>query len=89
MIRNELRPPAGWATTTIGAVCFNPQYGWTTSGVQSGTLKLLRTTDISHGPIDWVSVPFCRDNPPELEKYLLVDGDIVVSRAGSDRKSVV
>ena len=46
-------------------------------------MKLLRTTDITHGPVDWGTVPFCRDVPAELDKYLLADGDIVVSRAGS------
>ncbi len=83
MISDPRKLPVGWVTTTIGTVCFKPQYGWTTSGAESGTLKLLRTTDIAHGPIDWTTVPFCRDDPPDPEKYLLVDGDIVISRAGS------
>jgi type I restriction enzyme S subunit len=75
--------PAGWQLTTIGAVCSKPQYGWTTSAAQSGDIKLLRTTDITSGVIDWNAIPFCREAPADTEKYLLADGDIVVSRAGS------
>jgi type I restriction enzyme S subunit len=44
---------------------------------------LLRTTDISSGSIDWDTVPFCSSEPTNIEKYLLHDGDIVISRAGS------
>ena len=46
-------------------------------------MRLLRTTDISKGPIDWPSVPYCAENPPDKEKYKLQSGDIVISRAGS------
>jgi type I restriction enzyme S subunit len=75
--------PPGWTRTTIGNVCLRPQYGWTTSATNEGSLRLLRTTDITKKDIDWDTVPFCKKNPPEPEKYLLRDGDIVVSRAGS------
>jgi type I restriction enzyme, S subunit len=75
--------PANWRTTTIGSVCSKPQYGWTTSAADSGDVKLLRTTDITRVPLDWSTVPYCRESPAEIEKYLLADGDIVVSRAGS------
>ncbi len=74
---------AKWRVATIGSVCSKPQYGWTTSAAESGDVKLLRTTDITHGPVDWNTVPFCKDNPPDVDKYLLAEGDIVVSRAGS------
>lgn len=74
-----------WPTRTIGEVCEKPQYGWTTKARKDGgaALHLLRTTDITGGSIDWRTVPFCTVEPPEPEKYLLHDGDIVVSRAGS------
>lgn len=75
--------PVGWVWTRVGEVCLNPQYGWTTSATNAGTLHLLRTTDITSGGIDWDSVPFCKKEPPEKEKYLLKDGDMVISRAGS------
>ena len=75
--------PQGWAWTTLGEVCLPPQYGWTTSASADGKLHLLRTTDITSGKIDWESVPFCSDEPPDTGKYLLQDGDVVISRAGS------
>jgi len=76
--------PEGWALARIDDVCIPPQYGWTTSAtkMRSG-LKLLRTTDISSGALDWSTVPVCEKEPDDPEKYLLRAGDIVVSRAGS------
>ena len=72
-----------WCHSTIGDVCDPPQYGWTTSSCESGKIKLLRTTDITSGSLNWGSVPFCRETPKEIEKYQLHKGDIVISRAGS------
>lgn len=75
--------PDGWVWTTLGETCLKPQYGWTTSAAPDGTLRLLRTTDITSGNVEWETVPFCKADPPEKKKFLLEDGDIVVSRAGS------
>ena len=80
-IFNDL--PEGWTWTTLKEVCSTPQYGWTTKGSQQGTLHLLRTTDITAGRVNWKTVPFCQEEPPDKEKYLLKAGDIVISRAGS------
>jgi len=73
----------GWSQKIIGDVCHQPQYGYTTKATQDGDLHLLRTTDITSGSIDWSTVPFCTENPEDEDKYLLNDGDIVISRAGS------
>ena len=75
--------PETWARATIGDVCSPPQYGYTTKATNSGDLQLLRTTDITSGRISWATVPYCSVNPDDLERYILKDGDIVVSRAGS------
>ena len=75
--------PDGWVWTTLDEVCQPPQYGWTTSAQNRGTLHLLRTTDITSGSIDWETVPFCQKEPDDEKKYLLKDGDVVISRAGS------
>jgi len=72
-----------WQWKTIGEICDPPQYGWTTKANQSGKLHLLRTTDITSGSIDWDTVPYCSEEPPNKEKYILKDGDVVISRAGS------
>ncbi|MEL7659115.1 MAG: restriction endonuclease subunit S, partial [Bacillota bacterium] len=81
--------PTSWVWTTIGEICFPPQYGWTTSASNEGKLKLLRTSDITSGIIDWLTVPFCETEPDDVDKYLLSDGDIVISRAGSIGYSIL
>ena len=75
--------PETWTQATIGDVCSHPQYGYTTKAAKNGDLRLLRTTDITSGKISWETVPYCSENPDDPEAYLLEDGDIVVSRAGS------
>ena len=75
--------PKNWILTKIEDICTNPQYGYTTKASQGGNLKLLRTTDITSGRINWNKVPYCTKNPDDTGKYLLKDGDIVISRAGS------
>ena len=76
--------PFGWVTTTLGKISHKPQYGWTTKAVPKGQgLKLLRTTDLSKGPINWESVPFCAEEPESKDNYLIQSGDILISRAGS------
>jgi len=76
--------PEGWTLSTLGEISTKPQYGWTTkANHESGKVKLLRTTDITSGKIDWITVPYCTKEPEDLKKYLLKPGDIVISRAGS------
>ena len=76
--------PPGWTETTLGAVCEKSQYGWTTKAIADGTgLRLLRTTDITKPMFSWDTVPFCTEPPPDRERYLLADGDLVISRSGS------
>ena len=75
--------PQGWVWTTLQQVCSTPQYGWTTKASTQGTLHLLRTTDITTENVNWETVPYCTEEPPDKEKYLLKTGDIVISRAGS------
>jgi type I restriction enzyme S subunit len=67
----------------LSAIAGKPQYGWTTRAKPDGSVKLLRTTDITSGSVDWSTVPGCEAAPIEIEKYELRPGDIVVSRAGS------
>jgi type I restriction enzyme S subunit len=75
--------PKDWITSSIEEICTHPQYGYTTKAVSKGNIKLLRTTDITSGKIDWSTVPYCKEDPQDPEKYLLREGDIVISRAGS------
>jgi type I restriction enzyme S subunit len=75
--------PSSWILTTLGDICTSPQYGYTTRASKLGDTLFLRTTDITSGNISWDTVPYCAENPDDPNKYLLRDGDIVISRAGS------
>lgn len=75
--------PEGWAATTLGEICSKPQYGWTCRASTDGSIKYVRTTDISPGSIDWDGVPYCGEVPDDMEKYRVQPDDILVSRAGS------
>ena len=79
--------PDGWRWERLGDVCEPSQYGWTTKAASSGHIKFLRTTDISSGRVVWATVPFCTDEPSELDRYRVKAGDILISRAGSVGKS--
>ncbi len=76
--------PEGWGLATLGEICLKPQYGWTTkANHEKGRLKLLRTTDITSGVVNWDTVPYCTEEPEDIKKYLVESGDILISRAGS------
>ena len=76
--------PDGWKYVILGDVCTPPQYGWTTSTDNNPKgLKIVRTSDISSGKINWSTVPTCLKEPDNIERYLLKAGDILISRAGS------
>lgn len=75
--------PNGWAQSSLGEICEPSQYGYTAKAGASGNIHFLRTTDITSGSIDWDTVPYCDVDDDTREKYLLRDGDVVISRAGS------
>lgn len=75
--------PVNWRWVKIQDVSEKSQYGFTTKAVNEGDVYLLRTTDITNEDINWEQVPFCRDNPDDIDKYRLEEGDVLISRAGS------
>lgn len=75
--------PDSWMLVTLGDISEKPEYGWTTSASETGVVKLLRTTDITKEFLEWSQVPFCEECPPNITRYKLRPGDIVISRAGS------
>ncbi|MEM9481516.1 MAG: hypothetical protein AAGA58_17845, partial [Verrucomicrobiota bacterium] len=56
------------------------QYGFNASARESGTNRFVRISDISHGEIDWDTVPYCECADPD--GYLLRDHDLIVARTG-------
>jgi type I restriction enzyme S subunit len=81
MIANKF--PKGWIKIQLGEITSKPQYGWTSKSSEVGNIKYLRTTDLTKGNVNWATVPFCESEPDDIEKYKILDNDILISRAGS------
>lgn len=75
--------PKDWVRCKLGEICSKAQYGWTSKAVDHGTIKYIRTTDISSDEINWQKVPYCLTIPDNVEKYQLNKNDILISRSGS------
>lgn len=75
--------PVSWEVEKLGNVCQKPQYGFTASGSQDEKIgpKYIRITDIQDDKIDWQNVPYCHCK--KIDKYLLVNGDVLVARIGA------
>jgi len=75
--------PNGWDVGPISSIV-NTQYGYTASATTDVVgPKFLRITDIAQPYIAWDSVPYCSIEKTEVEKYKIMDGDIVVARTGA------
>lgn len=71
-------------TKPFSQICEKPQYGFTASATWNPVgPRFLRITDLREGRLDWQSVPFCKCNDPESEKFKLKSGDLVVARIGA------
>jgi len=73
--------PDEWEQSILAVYAEKPQYGFTDSSSNSGNAKFLRITDITDTGVNWDDVPYC--NCPDIEKYKLVNGDIVFARIGA------
>jgi len=73
----------GWEIKKLGNLA-KVIYGYTekASFVEIGP-KFLRITDIQDDCVNWDTVPFCKINTSDFEKYKLNDGDIVFARTGA------
>jgi type I restriction enzyme, S subunit len=81
--------PENWANSTLGEIASQGQYGWTTKAANQGSVKYLRTTDLTSGYVNWDTVPYCQEPPPSIDKYKIKPGDILISRAGSVGYSIL
>jgi type I restriction enzyme S subunit len=72
-----------WRKTTLGEIS-DINYGYTekTSFDEIGP-KFLRITDIQNNNVDWEKVPYCRIPGKDMDKFKLMDGDIVIARTGA------
>ncbi|MNW23840.1 EcoKI restriction-modification system protein HsdS [compost metagenome] len=64
------------------------QYGITTSSHDGPGPQFLRVTDINKKPwIEWETAPYCTVSEPELAKYKVHPGDILVARMADPGKA--
>lgn len=76
--------PKGWAWVSVGEIADRIHYGYTASADPKPIgPRLLRITDIQDSHVDWDSVPFCKIDESEKQKYLLNEGDLVFARTGA------
>jgi type I restriction enzyme, S subunit len=71
--------PKDWEMSKIG-VFYKLKYGITANSSEFGNCRLLRQTDLKEGFIDISSVPYSEVSEDEIQKYLLKDDDLVISR---------
>jgi type I restriction enzyme S subunit len=81
----EIGPvPGHWDVVRLGDRCGKPQYGYTETATANPVgPKFLRITDIQENGVEWAAVPHCRCAQPELAKYVLESGDILIARIGA------
>ncbi|KRD06334.1 hypothetical protein ASE21_19375 [Flavobacterium sp. Root901] len=76
--------PNNWEEIILENISLRIHYGFTASSIKKNTgTKLLRITDIQNYKVDWNSVPFCKIEPQDINKYILKEGDILFARTGA------
>ena len=84
--------PEEWKIDMISNLKESMYYGITAKSTeQSSDLRFLRTTDISDFSFNPADLPYCEitGTKPDLSKYYLKQGDIIVARAGTVGVSVL
>jgi len=71
--------PKDWEVSKIG-IFYKLKYGITATSSDFGNCRLLRQTDLKEGFIDISSVPYSEVSEDEIQKCLLKDDDLVISR---------
>lgn len=79
--------PEGWRTSPLSKLV-ETQYGYTESASDEIVgPKFLRGMDINKNPyIDWSTVPYCKINDADFQKFCLSKGDILVIRMADPGK---
>lgn len=76
--------PEGWVSPQLDEIATDINYGYTASSTSENIgPKMLRITDIQDNKVDWNSVPFCKIEDNQKDKYLLCNGDLVFARTGA------
>ena len=74
--------PTGWAWCRWTHIAQTIQYGYNAPALETGTVRMVRISDIQANGIEWDNVPFCEIDDVSAEKYRLNSGDILFARTG-------
>ena len=74
--------PGNWKWVRWGNLATNIQYGYNAPAKETGTIKMLRISDIQNGTVNWQSVPYCDIETEIISEYLLKESDILFARTG-------
>lgn len=74
--------PHSWEWVRLGETTFGFQYGTSTKSLKTGKIPVLRMGNLQHGEIVWDSLVYTNDEE-EIEKFQLVDGDLLFNRTNS------
>ncbi len=74
--------PESWRWVRWGTIAKSIQYGYNAPALLSGTIKMVRISDIQNGQVVWDSVPYCEIQDEEISTYLLEPNDILFARTG-------
>ena len=91
--------PATWSWIKSKMILRNIQYGFNGAGLPSGTVKMIRITDIQNNKVDWNTLPYCAISNEAINDYQIEKDDLFIARTGGtigksfrlqeDRKNVV
>ncbi|CAK8711646.1 hypothetical protein GMJAKD_00850 [Candidatus Electrothrix aarhusensis] len=78
----ELTASTGIKWITLGEVCDKVEYGSSSKSKTKGLVPVLRMGNIQKGRLDWSDLKYS-DDPEEIEKYSLREGDVLFNRTNS------
>lgn len=80
---NSRQLTAKWEMKKLGDLS-KINYGYTAkASFDEVGLKFLRITDIQNDSVNWDNVPYCAIDESNIQKYQLLDNDIVFARTGA------
>lgn len=81
---NYIDFPKNWRKIKVEDIALRIHYGYTASAIKKNTgIKILRITDIQDYKVNWDQVPFCEIDESDIEKFLLIENDILFTRTGA------
>jgi type I restriction enzyme S subunit len=82
--------PPTWRWAHLGDLASDIHYGLTAkASTKALEPAFVRITDIKNNEIHWQNVPGCVDADPDIDRFRLNEGDILVARSGSVGVSTV